>query len=47
MPRMIEARVAGAPFSGPWHPNASPGASAEGGAILLLSYAEALQPRHI
>jgi hypothetical protein len=47
MPRMIEACAAGAPFSDTWHPNAAPGASAEGGAIPLPSYAETLQPLHV
>jgi hypothetical protein len=46
MLRMIEDCAVGAPFSGPWHPNASPGASAEGGAIPLPSYTETLQPCH-
>jgi hypothetical protein len=41
---MIEACAVGAPFSGPWDPNAAPGASVAGSAILLPSYAKTLQP---
>ncbi|MDR1542122.1 MAG: hypothetical protein LBU32_29920 [Clostridiales bacterium] len=44
---MIEACAVSAPFSDPRHPNAAPGASAEGGAIPLPSYAETLQPCHV
>jgi hypothetical protein len=44
---MIEACAVGASFSGPWHPNAFLSASSAGGAILLPSYAETLQPRHV
>jgi hypothetical protein len=47
MSQTIEACAVGASFSGPWHPNAFLSASAAGGAILLPSYAETLQPCHV